>query len=272
MLRPGRSWLSTTVQDSADVLDAALRVAREAVHPEVEPTALENAGVIYDKGAPNLLLGMVLPIAAVELSENTENWQALTPWVADDPTHGGLRRADPIQAAMISYWQEQLTRTTAVLDFLPKYFPAAQVRSVYASVWGVNASEGNFQRWLGSALDASGDKLCKEVSDDVVRQENQTEFTRRLAGKGLPPTKVASLWDPKVVGLSASVAALAGIASLPVAAVAGALAGAAVGWQSTRGSGRPPTWYQRTKATRTALRAPYPVRPPVTRLTSTLIG
>lgn len=271
MLRPGGSWLSTTVTDSAGVVSAALQLVADAVHPEVVPRALENVGVAYDSGVPNLLLAMVLPIAAVELSETAEDWQVLTPWVAGDPAHTDLRRADPIQIAMISYWQEQLTRTSAALDFLPRYFPAAQVRSVYASIWGANASEGNFQRWLGSAVDASGDKLCKEVSDDVVREENQTEFTRRLAGKGMPPTKVASLWDPKIVGLSASVVALAGIASLPVAAAAGALAGAAVGWQSTRGSGRPPTWYQRTKAKRTALGATYPVKPPVSRWTSTLI-
>ncbi|MFG6445854.1 hypothetical protein ACFXQA_11355 [Microbacterium sp. P07] len=270
-LRPGGRWLSTILSDSADVVGTALRIVGEAVHSEVKLTALENAGVIYDSGVPNLLVCMVLPIAAVELSETTEDWQALTPWVANDPTHSGYRRADPVQAAMIAYWQEQLARTTAALDFLPKYFPAAQVRSVYASVWGANASEGNFQRWLGSALDAAGDKLCNEVSDDVVRRENQTEFTKRLAGKGLPPTKVASLWDPKVVGLSASVVALAGIASLPVATVAGALTGAAIGWQTSRGSGRPPTWYQRARATRTALRATYPVRPPVTRWNSTLI-
>lgn len=270
MFKPGGKWLDTTVSDATEALQAARRVLDDAVPARVDndpqelkwASRLENAGVVYRFGEPNLTLTAVLPIAAAELSGTTGDWSTLTPWVDGRSTRTQLGDLDPIRAAIISYWRGQLVQTTAALDFLPKYFPTSQVRSVYSSVWGENQADGNFQRWFASARDASEDHVCVGVVDEVVREATQTAFAERLAGVGFTAAKVATAWDPKFVGLSAGVGALAGVGAMPAAVVAGAIVGSLVGWQRAKGTGRPPSWYSRTKTDRVELKTWYPVRPP----------
>lgn len=282
MLRPAGKWLATTVSDTAGALEAARRMLDDAVLDGVEAELpgekpalrLENAGVEYSFGEPNLLFSVVLPIAAAELSGQETDWSLLTPWVDDNSTCSQLRSLDPVRAAIIAYWRGQLLQTTAAFDFLPKYFPTSQVRSVYASVWGENQADGNFQRWLASARDVMGDEVCVGVIDEKVRQETQAAFAERLAGVGfgLTTATLAKAWDPKFVGLSAGVGALAGVGAMPAAVVAGAIVGSLVGWQRARGTGRPPTWYRRTNADRVDLKTWYPVRPPAAEGPSMFVG
>lgn len=278
MLRPGGEWLSTLVSDPTTALEAARRMLEDAVHPEVKAALqLENAGVEYASGTPNLLLTAVLPIAAAELDITADDWPLLTPWVGDEPLHERVRllRLEPVQSAIVSYWRGQLVQTTAALDFLPRYFTMYQARSVYASVWGEAQPDGNFQRWLVSAEDANKVKVCREVEDEEARLETQTEFAKKLASvtAGISGAMVKQQWDPKVIGTSARVAGLAGLAPLiPAAKVVGAIVGATIGYQRSKSTGRPPRWYRRTVDKRIDLKTWYPVRPPATSRPPTIVN
>jgi len=275
-LRPGGHWLTAEISDptavlrtARDMVDNALRDLPSEVRGELR---LENAGVEYSVGSPNLLLTAVLPIAAAELADAAD-WPLLTPW------GGGadVRRSklDPVRVALIDYWREQLVHTTAALDFLPAYFTMFQARSVYTSVWGERQADGNFQRWFTTAKTADGSLLCEEVLDEKVQRRTQEELASLLtkAGlRGLSAAGVAKAWaDPKLVGASAGVTALAGLAALPVAAVAGAAVGSAIGYQALKSAGRPPRWYKRATGGREQLKSWYPVRPPKTPLPSTFV-
>lgn len=266
----GEEWLVRGASGESNVISAARQLLSAAVPDELLPDRraaadifrLENAGVDYSSGCPNLLLTAALPIAATEL--RSDYWTELVPWGMDARTDPPL---DPVRSAIAVYWREQLTKSTAALDFLPRYFPASQVRAVYESLWGGSQPDSNFQRWLTTARDAEGGAICEEVVDSSVREEAQAAFARNLSSAGMAAgmtaTAVAGAWDPKFVGTSGKVSALAGLAVIPAAVVAGALVGSLVSWQRSRVTGRPPSWYRRTVATRTDLRALYAVRPTV---------
>lgn len=267
-------WLTETVSDASGVIAVASRLLSESVPEELltdgrkaaEIFRLENAGVDYSSGCPNLLLTAALPIAATEL--RSDYWAELVPWGASGGNDQQAKALDPVRSAIALYWREQLTKSTAALDFLPKYFPASQVRAVYESLWGGSQPDGNFQRWLTTARDADGVAVCEEVVGSSVREEAQAAFAKNLSTAGAAAgmttaTAVAGAWDPKFVGTSGKVSALAGLAVIPAAVVAGALVGSLVSWQRSRVTGRPPSWYRRTVATRTDLKALYAVRPAV---------
>lgn len=270
-LRPGGEWLSTAVSDPGSALRAAREMLDEAVHPDARLAAhLENVGVDYTSGEPHLLLTSVLPIAAAELDNSPDDWPLLTPWVGDAPPAERVRllRLDPVQAAMIAYWRQQLVATTAVFDFLPQFFTLYQARSVYSSVWGERQPDGNFQRWLLSAEGTKTGRVCREVEEEEARLATQTEFAERLAeaATGISPAMVKEQWDPKIIGTSSAVAGLAGLSAwIPAAYVIGAVVGATISYQRTKGTGRPPRWYSRTIHRRADLKTWYPVRPPATR-------
>ncbi|MEG3614643.1 hypothetical protein [Isoptericola haloaureus] len=278
-LRPGGNWLSAEVSDPSDVLRrgrALVEVAlTDPVPAEVlEGLRLENAGVDYSGETPNLLLSVVLPIAAVELGD-AEDWPLLAPWDDAGGGAGPLLTHDPLRAAFVAYWREQLVHTSAALDFLPTYFTMSQARSVYSSVWGEPQAEGNFQRWLTTAKAADGSPLCEEALDENVKRRTQEELASRLtkAGlKGLSAAGVAKAWtDPKIVGASSGVTALAGLAAVPVAGIAGAIVGSAIGYQASKSPGRPPRWYKRSTSERNPLKSWYPVRPPQIALQNTFV-
>ena len=272
-LRPHGSWLTAQVPDPKAVLDVARGLVDDALTDVLPSEArgelrLENAGVEYSSGAPNLLFTAVLPIAAAELADAAD-WPLLTPWRGSEgaPRHQPL---DPVRAALIAYWHEQLVHTTAALSFLPAYFTMFQARSIYSSVWGQQQAEGNFQRWFATAKAVDDSLLCEEATDEKVQRRTQEELASRLTKAGLHGLSFASVakaWsDPKIVGASASVTALAGFAALPVAALAGAVVGSAVGYQASKSAGRPPRWYKRSTKERKQLKSWYPVRPPKTTL------
>jgi len=269
--RSGSEWL-TAKADPSEALDAARRLLNSAIPSEVESEErdvaanirLESAGVDYSSGTPNLLFTSVLPIAATELGG--DGWGELVDWVKSSENARPQAGADPVRAAISAYWRDQLVKTTAAFDFLPKYFPASQVRSVYASVWGESQVDSNFQRWLTTARDVNGEALCAEVTDAAVRDEAQAAFAKRLSQTGTAvgvatATSVARAWDPKFVGTSGKIGAMSGLAVIPAAVVAGAIVGSLVSWQSSRATGRPPSRYRRVVPERTSLRTWYPVRP-----------
>lgn len=112
------------------------------------------------------------------------------------------------------------------------------------------------------------EKVCREVEDEEARLATQTAFAQRLAnaGAGVSPAMIREQWDPKIIGTSGTVAALAGVAAwVPAAFGVGALVGATIGYQRAKSAGRPPRWYSRTIITRTDFRSWYPVRPPATK-------
>ncbi|WP_336630985.1 MULTISPECIES: hypothetical protein [unclassified Microbacterium] len=276
-------WLSEAVSEPSDVVGLARQLLSRAVPDEllteefdaIYTLRLENAGVEYSSGSPNLLLTATLPIAVTEL--RSDAWTELVPWPANARRSEQRAPLDPVRLAIAGYWREQLTKTTAALDLLPKYFPASQVRAVYESLWGGGQAESNFQRWLTTARDTNGAAICEEVIDSSVREEAQAAFARNLTATGMTAgmttaTAVARAWDPKFVGTSGKVSALAGLAVIPAAVVAGALVGSLVSWQRSRITGRPPAWYQRTVATRSDLKALYVVRPAVTLPSATFVG
>lgn len=274
MLRRGGDWLTDTVADPTLALMTAKRLLEEAVHPELKGSVrLENVGVDYSSEGPNLLFTTALPIAAAELSSAPDDWPLLTPWGDEDRREAvQMLRPDPVRVAMIAYWRGQLMHRTAAFDFLPRYFSTSQVRSVYASVWGENQAEGNFQRWLGSARDEGGRAVCEDVQDALVRREAQSMFVKRMRNVGLTAAAVTRAWDPKIVGMSASVAALAGVVAIPAAVIAGSMVGSLISWQNAKGPGRPPSWYRRTVDDRVDLKAGYPVRPAGVRRPPTFVG
>lgn len=272
--RSGDDWLTTEVSSASEVVSAARQMLDEAVPEELlsdgrkaaDVFRLENAGVDYSTGQPNLLLTVVLPIAATELQRG--RWTELVPWAENAGADARPQPLDPVRGAIAMFWRDQLTTSTAALDFLPKYFPASQVRAVYESLWGATQSDGNFQRWLTTARGADGGVICAEVADSSVREEAQIAFAENLSAAGMAAglmtgTAIASAWDPKYVGTSGKVSALAGLAVIPAAVVAGALVGSFVSWQRSKVTGRPPSWYSRTAEIRTDLRALYAVRPVV---------
>lgn len=272
--KSGADWLGEAVPDAKNVIATARRLLNEAVPDELLPDGgeaadrfrLENSGVDYSSGAPNLLLTAALPIAAAELRAGY--WNDLVPWGSSVGADRQSHQIEAVQGAITSYWRDQLTRSTAALDFLPKYFPASQVRAVYESLWGGSQPDSNFQRWLTTARDADGALVCEEVMDSAVRDEAQAELAKHLSAGGVAAgmataTAVASAWDPKFVGTNGKVSALAGLAVIPAAVVAGALVGSFVSWQRSRVTGRPPSWYRRTIASRTDLKTLYAVRPAV---------
>lgn len=280
----GSDWLAEDVPDSSTVADAGRRLLARAIPDElrtdefdaVTTIPLENAGVDYSSGCPNLLLTAVLPIAVTEF--RGEAWTKLIPSPGSVQGGGRQTRLDPVRAAIASYWREQLTKTTAALDFLPKYFPASQVRAVYESLWGGSQLESNFQRWLTTARDADGTVICEEVVDSSVRAEAQAAFAKNLTAAAsttagmTTATAVARAWDPRFIGTSGKVSAMAGLAVIPAAVVAGALVGSLVSWQRSRVTGRPPAWYHRTVATRADLKALYVVRPVVSLPSATFLS
>lgn len=131
-------------------------------------------------------------------------------------------------------------------------------------MWGENQADGNFQRWLSGARVATGQPACREVPAAEVRRETQPALAECLAATtpGLATATVAGQSDPRIIGTSRDVPALAGARLVPAAALTGARVGAAVGWQRSRGAGRPPTWYTRTMSRRADLSTWYPARPP----------
>lgn len=264
-LRPDGEWPSATVPDPGNALQVARELLEREVRPELRAALrLENVGVDYAAGVPNLMLTAVLPIAAAELRDAPQDWQLLTPWVDSDSKRMQLLSEDPVRAAMVVYWRGQLGRTSASLDFLPKHFTIAQVRSVYASVWGEVQAHGNFQRWLlDSARDVSDSPLLKKVGEEEVRQEVQSGLAVGLTALGMTLGGVRKAWgDSKIVGASASVVGARGLATLPAVALAGAIVGGTIAWQRAANTGRPPIWYTRRIDDRVDLKTSYPVRPP----------
>jgi len=269
VLRSTSGLITEMVEDIAAVVPQAESMLAAALPSEVDDDPdlrgrnrrLENIGVDYSSGVPNLLFSAVLPIAATELNGEPDRWTRLVMREADD----AARVTAPETRALVRYWRDQLLRTTAAFDFLPEYFPLSQVRAIYSSVWGEEQQDANFQRWMLSAKDVESAPVLAEVASEVVQRSAQAAFVERVARVlGAVPSSIQSNWDPKYVGVSAGVAALGGgMKAIPAAVVAGAIVGSLVGWQRARGAGRPPAWFRRTNVQRVELLTWYPVRPPI---------
>ncbi len=270
--RPRGEWAVKGVSDPGDVLPTATSLLAEMVSDMDTGTEslLENVGVDYSGGMPNLVFTAVVPMAAsVErapgVSDTTsDDWALMTPWGSRRDAAHQTDEIEPVRQMLIAHWRDQLEHTTAAFDFLPTYFTNYQVRAVYSSVWGERQAGGNFYRWLHSAQDVDGKRLCVEVASEKV----QHDVVKSLAGllrKHAPAavaSQIAQMWDPKMIGASSTLSALGGLSAVPVFAAMGATVGSKVAYQTAKSAGKPPAWYRRHNPKRLRLVSAYPVAPP----------
>lgn len=157
------------------------------------------------------------------------------------------------------YWRQLLEETTAVFDFLPRYFTTAQVRGVYESVWGEAQDAGNFHRWLHKQ---NGD-VCVGVEGDQVVEERDRVAAERLAEEGQTPQSprlLATALPDGLVGSSALALSPLGVA-LPALSLAAGATGARVAFQAAKQRGPQPKWFTRTANERVRLDTLYGPRP-----------
>lgn len=135
------------------------------------------------------------------------------------------------------------------------------IASIAFRVWGSSRTRRSASRAAGSIA-----RTPRPTAAPAPKSASATTA-------GVSAAMIKKHWDPKVVGASSGVAGLAGAAALiPAAAVVGAVVGATVGFQRSRGTGRPPRWYSRAVSERTELKTWYPVRPPGANRPPTFVG
>ena len=150
------------------------------------------------------------------------------------------------------YWRSELAETTAVFDFLPKYFTTSQGREVYSSIWETPQDPGNFHRWLHK----QNDGICTQAAtnDEVLaeREEAMTQTVAKTANLNLLIAKVV------VLGMS-TLRGGAGLAPLVVLSAAAAAGSVLLSMKQQRGP--EPLYYSRTSPSRVNLATTYGPRP-----------
>lgn len=167
----------------------------------------------------------------------------------------------PIRQTIVSRWQHELETTTAAFDFLPKFFTTSQLRSVYASAWGLDPNAdldaANFNKWLHKGKNAG---VCVPVSASEVRESVEERFADELAGRQvgedarLAATGELARMGAPIVGLGLRAAGLGPLGLIAGIAGAAAIAGAAVAFQTSTAPGKPPQWYRRAEEQTVPLR------------------
>jgi len=274
----GGKWYSHSLLGAGHGIVPTAQILLAQACPQLTPDALrqiplENAGVFYGDGAPNLVVTAVLPMQ----SDDAAASELLVPWQPDAASSTPnnpeeLAEPDPVQRIVIEYWRQQLAHTNAVFDFLPKYFTSAQIRAVYSSLWGRKQSDGNFARWLKGVRGPDGQLIRADLVKDpkkareLVRHEVRDEFARRVAATGtIGAEAIIRAWpdgDKAPVGISAAVNPLPEltVALHPGFAAIGAQVGATLAYQDGK-KGSPPNWHTRAHPGRVLIDAPYSVHP-----------
>lgn len=274
--RPGGAWLTRTVPDAAQTRDVARELLQQVLpeDPDFRSTRLESAGVDFSGETPKIVLTAavrMLPELAdpQRLDGDTHpDWPLLAPW---QPVGLAAEVIDDTRALLIAHWREQLERTTAAFDFLPRYFTTAQVRAIYSSIWGEAQNDGNFHRWLHPKLNA--ERICKPAPAEMVRSEVETRLAAGLrtlsdlmptvmgAASGMAASRqAAAIFVDSAVGISPRRMGPMALA-VPAVAAIGAVVGGAVAYQSGRSAGKQPVWYEREDAEREPLAVWYAPKP-----------
>lgn len=248
---------------------AALDLQRPASLEEVAFTATDSSvTLIYTAVLP--LVDGTQEVASLPGGRDLGQWVPMTPWIG----RGNPRKHEnlpPEQAMVRNYWRRQLEETSAVLEFLPRYFTTYQVRAAYSSLWGEEQHVGAFHRWLHEREEPKT-PLVTQVDEEVVRNAAEDAFMRALKDSDLgPQMKTASTpftpWGAvrgaraPGVGLSAAAVAASGLGFLPMALFAGAVVGGRVAYQQKVSRGKKPLWFTRALPGRILIDDPYAPRP-----------
>lgn len=274
--RPGGRWLTRAVPDAPQTREVGRELLEQVLpdDPDFRGARLECAGVDFSGEVPTVVLTAavrMLPDLADPrgLEGDTHpDWPLLVPWQA---VAGAAEVVDDTRALLIAHWREQLERTTAAFDFLPRFFTTTQVRAIYSSVWGEAQNDGNFHRWLHPKPTIQ--RICKRAPRDTVRFEVESRIAESLkslndhmpavmgAAAGMAARRqAAQTFLGKAVGISPSrMGPLAG--AVPAVAAIGAVVGGAVAYQAARSAGKLPDWYERVDAERKPLSVWYVPKP-----------
>lgn len=276
---PGGSFLSATASGTGEVTERGADLLAQAC-AEMGASAkprMEEVAFLPEGDALQLIYTAVLPLLAwdervASHDAAPEGWVLLTPWVGRGNTRKREALPEP-QGLVRNYWRRQFEETSAVLDFLPKYFTTAQARAAYSSLWGEQQHEGAFHRWLHDRDPAAKTPLVTPVEERVVRRDAEETFERLLEksalglqiGASLAGGRAATGTLTKVagpsVGLSGAAVAASALGFLPAAVVAGGIAGSIIAYQRKVTRGKKPLWYTRARQQRILIDDPYAPRP-----------
>lgn len=231
--------------------------------------AVEEVAFTSSESGLKLVFTTVLPLAdVVRPAEAPDDemtmgdWALLTPWVG----RGNVPQKErlPEEHRLVrNYWRRQFEETSAVLEFLPRYFTTSQVRDAYSSLWGEEQHVGAFSRWLHER-DKPKTPLVRRVDEKEVRKHVGLAFAVELT-----KSKLGSQIDPSVpqlppgagVGVSVGMVAGSALGFLPAALIAGGVAGSLMAYQQKAGRGKKPLWYRAAPSSRILIDDPYAPRP-----------
>ena len=113
----------------------------------LEKVAFASSGsdlrLVYTTVLP--LAELVGPAGRPDDERDLGDWVLLTPWVGRGNVPA--REILPEEHLLVrDYWRRQFEETSAVLEFLPRYFTTSQVRAAYSSLWGEEQHVGAFYR------------------------------------------------------------------------------------------------------------------------------
>lgn len=226
--------------------------------PVLEPvTFFEGADhsirVVYTAAAPVAATMLDADRRPVTDPKNL-GWQDLTALSAE--------ATDKVPWLVRNYWRQELEESTAVFDFLPKYFTTSQAREIYDCVWGSPQDPGNFHRWLHK----QNQGICREVTTkaEIIsdRDQEAAQFVAKTGGAAaqpLLPVIGAALESAGMIGSSLYAVGLAKV--MPAVAAGAVVAGGRIAYQAAKQRGPQPQWYTRTSRKRINLAALYGPRP-----------
>lgn len=230
---------------------------------------MEEVGFAATGSSVRLVFTTVLPLADLvgaaspsATRDDLKDWMLLTPWVGrgNMPDDADL----PVEQVLVrNYWRRQLEETTAILEFLPRYFTTGQVRDAYSSLWGAEQHVGAFHRWLHDRDDHKI-SLVKPANEDDVRKHVELAFAVALQRSELGPQiapNTQQLSASSGVGMSVAMVAGSALGFLPAALLAGAVVGGVVAYQQRTGRGKKPHWYESAQRERILIDDPYAPRP-----------
>lgn len=278
---PGGQFLRDSLEDTQPAGRSAQALAKRAtdvlpvpsldsdrhgpkVLPPLEAVAFTSSGsdlrLVYTTVLP--LADLVGPAGRPDDERDLGDWVLLTPWVG----RGNIpaKESLPQEHLLVrNYWRRQFEETSAVSEFLPRYFTTSQVRAAYSSLWGEEQHVGAFYRWLHDR-DKPKTPLVRPVDEEVVRKHVERAFAVALKSSELGPQidpRTPQLFPGAGVGVSVAMVAGSALGFLPAALLAGAVAGSLVAYQQRTGRGKKPLWYESAGHSRILIDDPYAPRP-----------
>ncbi|TPW70173.1 hypothetical protein [Schumannella sp. 10F1B-5-1] len=258
---PPQGLPACDLEGNVNAFEAGRRLARQVVpplietggHVDTEPVAF----FIDDSGSVVLVFTAVGPPAAglidadgaLVQDPSTSHWRVLDSDRVDD---------EPKEIELVRHhWREQLATTSALCDFLPKYFTASQARSAFDGLWGGPQDAANFYRWLHRD---NADAFLRVGPVTEVAGEQEDVVANAIAESAGLGVQVGRALSAGVTALTASskLSALGAAASV-VPFVA--LAAARIYISTKQQRGPAPQLFVRSAPERIRLESPYGPRP-----------